>query len=224
MSRPIPWFGVGASGASLSLMVSRARRWPSTLIVPTKRTSGAGAGTCGSRAWCSRRNRLGERTRAGGQGCSSVGLGAREGWLFIEPGKPIQNAFAESCQGRLCDDCLDRHWSVGLDDARPTVNSLRQDDQRVRPHSALGTRPPQEFRWAFEETAIMGRSWWDSPNRCSTQGGGHLRAPQGSTRVHVSRNDHVEVIPKRHPCQPRYYENIVSLDDKLLFHRFKFLR
>jgi putative transposase len=77
-------------------------------------------------------------------------------WLrFIEPGKPIQNAFVESFQGRLRDECLDRHWFLGLGDARHTVEAWRQDYNQARPHSALGYRPPAEFRRFFEETAIM---------------------------------------------------------------------
>jgi len=73
---------------------------------------------------------------------------------FIEPGKPVQNAFVESFQGRLRDECLDRHWFVSLADARHTVEAWRQDYNRVRPHSALGYRPPVEFRRFFEEFTI----------------------------------------------------------------------
>jgi putative transposase len=73
---------------------------------------------------------------------------------FIEPGKPVQNAFVESFHGRLRDECLDRHWFLGLNDARHTVEAWREDDHRSRPHSALGYRPPAEFRRFFEETAI----------------------------------------------------------------------
>jgi putative transposase len=77
-------------------------------------------------------------------------------WLrFIEPGKPVQNAFVESFQGRLRDECLNRHWFLGLTDARHTVEIWRQDYNQARPHSALGYRPPEEFRRVFEETAIM---------------------------------------------------------------------
>ena len=65
---------------------------------------------------------------------------------FIEPGKPIQNAFVESFQGRLRDECLNRHWFVSLADARHIIEAWRQDYNRARPHSALGYRPPEEFR------------------------------------------------------------------------------
>lgn len=78
---------------------------------------------------------------------------------FIEPGKPIQNAFVESFQGRLRDECLDRHWFLGLADARQTIEAWRQDYNRARPHSALGYRPPEEFRQAFAAAAIRRQEW-----------------------------------------------------------------
>ncbi len=81
-------------------------------------------------------------------------------WLrFIEPGKPIQNAFVESFQGRLRDECLDRHWFLGLGDARHTVEAWRQDYNRARPHSALGYRSPEEFRLGFGTAAIRQQEW-----------------------------------------------------------------
>ena len=73
---------------------------------------------------------------------------------FIEPGKPVQNAFVESFHGRLRDECLDRHWFLGLGDARQTVEAWRDDYNRARPHSALGYRPPAEFRRIFEESTF----------------------------------------------------------------------
>jgi putative transposase len=81
-------------------------------------------------------------------------------WLrFIEPGKPIQNAFVESFQGRLRDECLERHWFLGRVDARHTVEAWRQDDHRARPHSALGYRSPEEFRLGFDTAAIRQQEW-----------------------------------------------------------------
>jgi len=64
---------------------------------------------------------------------------------FIQPGKPVQNAFVESFNGTLRDECLNLHWFVSLADARRTIAAWRQDYNRVRPHSSLGRRTPAEF-------------------------------------------------------------------------------
>ncbi|MEA2642113.1 MAG: hypothetical protein QOF51_3507 [Chloroflexota bacterium] len=64
---------------------------------------------------------------------------------FIDPGKPIQNAFIESFNGRLRDECLNEHWFTSLADARRIVEAWRLDYNRVRPHSALGYLTPQQF-------------------------------------------------------------------------------
>jgi len=69
---------------------------------------------------------------------------------FIAPGKPVQNAFVESFNGRLRDECLSSHWFLGLADARRTVETWREDYNRARPHSALGYRTPAEARLAFD--------------------------------------------------------------------------
>lgn len=64
---------------------------------------------------------------------------------FIEPGKPIQNAYVESFNGRLRDECLNEHWFTSLGQARRIVEAWRQDYNSVRPHSALGNLTPNEF-------------------------------------------------------------------------------
>jgi putative transposase len=71
---------------------------------------------------------------------------------FIAPGKPQQNAFVESFNGRFREECLDRHWFADLADARGIIERWRVDDDRARPHSALGYRTPDEARQAFGET------------------------------------------------------------------------
>jgi putative transposase len=64
---------------------------------------------------------------------------------FIEPGKPVQNAFVESFNGKMRDECLNEHWFRTLGEARQTIEAWRRDYNQVRPHSALGNRTPQEF-------------------------------------------------------------------------------
>jgi len=64
---------------------------------------------------------------------------------FIEPGKPVQNAFIESFNDKMRDECLNEHWFMSLREARETIEAWRRDYNEVRPHSSLGNRTPQEF-------------------------------------------------------------------------------
>jgi putative transposase len=64
---------------------------------------------------------------------------------FIRPGKPIENAFAESFNGRLRDECLNTNWFLSVKHAREIIESWRRDYNTVRPHSSLGGLAPQEF-------------------------------------------------------------------------------
>lgn len=64
---------------------------------------------------------------------------------FIAPGKPTQNAYVESFNGKLRDECLNAHWFRTLAGARLTIEAWRQEYNQVRPHSALGQATPEEF-------------------------------------------------------------------------------
>ena len=64
---------------------------------------------------------------------------------FIEPGKPMQNGYIESFNGKFRDECLNEHWFVSVNDARWTTERWRQLYNQIRPHSALGKRTPAEF-------------------------------------------------------------------------------
>lgn len=64
---------------------------------------------------------------------------------FIEPGKPTQNAFIESFNGKFRDECLNQNWFTDLADARRIIEAWRVDYNTQRPHSALGYRTPAEF-------------------------------------------------------------------------------
>jgi putative transposase len=67
---------------------------------------------------------------------------------FIEPGKPVQNAFIESFNGKMRDECLNEHWFLSLGEARETIEAWRKDYNEVRPHTSLGNRTPREFTGA----------------------------------------------------------------------------
>jgi putative transposase len=64
---------------------------------------------------------------------------------FIRPGKPIENAFAESFNGRLRDECLNINWFLSVKHARGIIESWRKDYNTVRPHSSLGWLAPLKF-------------------------------------------------------------------------------
>ena len=64
---------------------------------------------------------------------------------FIQPGKPVQNAYIESFNGRLRDECLNANWFTSLGDAKRKIESWRQDYNQQRPHSSLNYLPPSEF-------------------------------------------------------------------------------
>jgi putative transposase len=64
---------------------------------------------------------------------------------FIEPGKPNQNAYVESFNGRFRDECLNEHWFLSLAHTRQIVEAWRLDYNAVRPHSSLGNVSPTEF-------------------------------------------------------------------------------
>ena len=64
---------------------------------------------------------------------------------FIRPGKPTENAYIESFNGKFRDECLNQEWFNSLAAARSTIEEWRTDYNTVRPHSALGNRAPSEF-------------------------------------------------------------------------------
>jgi putative transposase len=64
---------------------------------------------------------------------------------FIRPGKPIENAYAESFNGRLRDECLNTNWFLSLKHAREIIEDWRKDYNEVRPHSSLKGFTPQEY-------------------------------------------------------------------------------
>jgi putative transposase len=64
---------------------------------------------------------------------------------FIRPGKPIENAFAESFNGRFRDECLNTNWFITLKHAKEVIEDWRRDYNEVRPHSSLNDRTPREY-------------------------------------------------------------------------------
>jgi putative transposase len=68
---------------------------------------------------------------------------------LIQAGKPTQNAYVESFNGRFRDECLNEHWFSSLSQAREIVSAWRTDYNQSRPHSALGYQAPAQFAAAW---------------------------------------------------------------------------
>lgn len=63
----------------------------------------------------------------------------------IQPGKPTQNAFVESFNGKFREYCLNLRWFASLGDARAIIGEWREHYNEVRPHRSLGNAPPGAF-------------------------------------------------------------------------------
>ena len=71
---------------------------------------------------------------------------------FIQPGRPIQNPFVESYNGRMRDELLNLHWWRSVAEAREAAQMFREDFNEVRPHSALDNQTPAEFARRYAAT------------------------------------------------------------------------
>jgi putative transposase len=74
---------------------------------------------------------------------------SRVAWHYIAPGKPMQNAFIESFNGRLRDELLNETLFTSLAQARVALGCWRADYNGSRPHSRLGWKTPSEFAFSF---------------------------------------------------------------------------
>ena len=74
---------------------------------------------------------------------------------FIAPGKPTQNAYIESFNGRFRDECLNENEFRSLAHARAIIEDWRRDYNAFRPHKSLGDRTPEEFVRELNSTATL---------------------------------------------------------------------
>jgi putative transposase len=65
--------------------------------------------------------------------------------IFIDPGKPMQNGYIESFNGKLRAECLDQHWFRNLSETREILEDWRLEYNRIRPHSSLNNLTPEEY-------------------------------------------------------------------------------
>src|SRR5437867_11669712 len=74
-----------------------------------------------------------------------MGLSQQRSPVIIRPGKPNENAYIESFNGKFRDECLNEHWFISLAHARRVIEAWRIEYNTERPHSSLGNLTPQEF-------------------------------------------------------------------------------
>jgi putative transposase len=89
-------------------------------------------------------------------------------WHYIAPGKPTQNAFIESFNGRLRDELLNETLFSSLDHARNALADWKDDYNTVRPHSAIGNMPPAIYAKLSDPVMQRGGSlelpWGSAPH------------------------------------------------------------
>lgn len=106
---------------------------------------------------------------------------------FIRPGRPVENGFIESFNGRLRDECLNVEWFSSLEDARKKLAKFREHYNHERPHSALADRAPAVFAalhrpeerdspgvWAGEEAHTPPLPLQPHPARTSAERSGNF--------------------------------------------------
>jgi putative transposase len=69
------------------------------------------------------------------------------------PRKPTDNAYIKSFNGKVRAECLNQHWFLALDDARRKMEDWRIDYNEVRPHSAIGNKPPISLQNSGDATS-----------------------------------------------------------------------
>jgi len=93
---------------------------------------------------------------------------------FIRPGKPVDNCYIESFNGRLRDECLNEHWFMSMQHARSTIEAWRVEYNTERPHSSLDG---QIFNPGLHFDSVLNRG------ACQLVESGALRiSPAASTR------------------------------------------
>ncbi len=96
---------------------------------------------------------------------------------FIQPGKPIQNAYVESFNGKFRDECLNENWFASIHEARKIIEAWRKHYNTIRPHSVLNYQTPAQFVQAFNGPVRGGRN--------------EPKAPCGPFRVwHLNQTKH----------------------------------
>jgi hypothetical protein len=99
---------------------------------------------------------MGRNSAAGSSISGRTSMGVK--LQFIAPGKPIQNAYIESFNARLREECFNEHVFLSLGDARRKIEAWRGDYNHERPHSSLGNLTPEEFAAKHQVSSAIART------------------------------------------------------------------
>jgi len=75
---------------------------------------------------------------------------------FIRPGRPVENAFIESFNGRFRDECLNQHTFMDMADVAKKLSAWQKEYNEVRPHSSLADMAPKEYVARLTGTSAAG--------------------------------------------------------------------
>jgi putative transposase len=134
-----------------------------------------------------------------------------EGWSyqhgvrleFIRPGRPVENGYIESFNGRLRDECLNVETFFDLTDVRDKLERWRQDYNQVRPHSALADRAPEEFARVWQQSSATAlRTAWPAN-----------QLPSGAVQSSAAAD------PKSESFSPHPYASVKGEGEKLVKDR-----
>ena len=117
---------------------------------------------------------------------------------FIDPGKPMQHAFWESCQFRLRDECLNQHWFISVPDAKRIPADYREHYTLQRPHRTLKYLAPMEFAHLHRS---IGREWqWaPRPNTLYSLLVQRMEQAQDNPPRHERQHDAIRLCGTAHP-------------------------
>lgn len=73
---------------------------------------------------------------------------------FSRPGKPTDNAFIESFNGKVRSECLNTSWFLSLKEAQSKCEAWRRDYNEARPHSSIGNKAPMELARAYGQACL----------------------------------------------------------------------
>lgn len=117
---------------------------------------------------------------------------------FIQPGKPSQNAFCESVNGKFRNEWLNQHWCCSLEEARHRVSQWRAHYNNLRPHSLLGYQS-QWILWKRQRKLCLESNWrWG------------INLEKSSTGMHKSCNFYVSIPHSVSPVQRCIWNLLIS--------------